>query len=124
MQDVVKILIEKDGRYLFVKRGPNESKAGYWSLPTGGVEPGESQADAVVREAMEEVGLVVRPLAKFRETTNADGNYRLHWWRVILVGGEARAMCDEVAEIRWVLPETVATLSPIFEELIDYFKAL
>jgi ADP-ribose pyrophosphatase YjhB (NUDIX family) len=34
---------------------------GWWSLPAGHVEGGESCVDAVVRETAEEIGVVVRP---------------------------------------------------------------
>lgn len=124
MQDVVKIIIEKQGRYLFIQRGEAESKAGYWCLPTGTVEPGESQPDAVAREALEEVGLVVRPIAKIHETTTADGLYRMHWWSVIVSGGIEHAASSEVAQIKWVTPEQVEALKPCFDDIIQYFKTL
>ena len=34
----------------------------FWSLPAGAIEPGESPAEALVREVWEETGLKVRPL--------------------------------------------------------------
>lgn len=34
----------------------------YWSLPAGAIEPGESPAEAVVREVWEETGLTIKPL--------------------------------------------------------------
>ena len=46
------------GRLLVVRRGHAPS-AGLWSVPGGRVEPGESEAEAVVREVAEETGLAV-----------------------------------------------------------------
>ncbi len=36
---------------------------GQWSLPGGAIDPGESAAEAVVREVFEETGLNVRPVS-------------------------------------------------------------
>lgn len=49
------------GRLLLVRRAHAPS-AGLWSVPGGRVEPGESEAEAVVRELAEETGLAVRPV--------------------------------------------------------------
>ena len=47
------------GRLLLIRRG-TEPNRGRWSVPGGRVEPGESPADAVEREVLEETGLRVR----------------------------------------------------------------
>jgi len=50
-------VFDSDGRILLVRR----SDDGGWCLPCGWVEPNESPAEAAVREAREETGLIVRP---------------------------------------------------------------
>jgi ADP-ribose pyrophosphatase YjhB (NUDIX family) len=52
------IVRDRDGRILVVRRGrpPGER---LWSIPGGRVEAGETDAEAVVREVLEETGLVV-----------------------------------------------------------------
>ena len=47
------------GRLLLIRRG-HAPNAGLWSVPGGRVEPGETEAVAVVREVAEETGLTVR----------------------------------------------------------------
>ena len=49
---------DDDGRLLLVRRR-NEPGAGRWSVPGGRVERGETDADAVRREVLEETGLHV-----------------------------------------------------------------
>jgi 8-oxo-dGTP diphosphatase len=56
--------IVRNGHILMVRernRGPDGRHDGleYWTLPGGGVEPGESAEQALRREVREEVGLVV-----------------------------------------------------------------
>ena len=45
------------GRYLVQQRLPGKSRALLWEFPGGKVEPGESDAQALVREAREELGV-------------------------------------------------------------------
>jgi ADP-ribose pyrophosphatase YjhB (NUDIX family) len=53
------ILVESnDGRVLLVQRA-NEPYRGWWMLPAGFVEYGDSAADTALREATEETGLIV-----------------------------------------------------------------
>src|SRR4030067_637782 len=54
----VGVLIEKDGRYLLIRRAADPDK-GMWSVPGGLVEVGERVRDAALREALEETGLRV-----------------------------------------------------------------
>jgi ADP-ribose pyrophosphatase YjhB (NUDIX family) len=51
------VIFDRRGRLLLQQR----SDGGQWGLPGGSVEIGESVADAVVREVLEETGLTVRP---------------------------------------------------------------
>ena len=47
------IVPDSDGRILLIRRTDNN----YWSIPGGGVEPGESVSQAAAREVMEETGI-------------------------------------------------------------------
>jgi 8-oxo-dGTP diphosphatase len=51
-------LVERDGRYLVLQRG-QEPYRGRWELPGGFVEQGETPAEGVRREIIEETGLRV-----------------------------------------------------------------
>ena len=47
------IVTDEQGRMLLIRRTDNN----YWSIPGGGVNPGESVSDAVAREVKEETGI-------------------------------------------------------------------
>jgi 8-oxo-dGTP diphosphatase len=57
---VVAALIETGpGRFLVQQRLPGKSRGLLWEFPGGKVEPGETDAEALVREAREELGVVL-----------------------------------------------------------------
>ncbi|MFJ9774427.1 NUDIX hydrolase [Kitasatospora sp. NPDC101157] len=52
-------LIVRHGRLLMLRRAASDSWAGRWEPPGGGVETGESLAEALAREVQEEAGLAI-----------------------------------------------------------------
>lgn len=60
MQVVAAAVVRQSEGYWLVRRGPGMRDAGMWEFPGGKVEPGESVAQALVRELWEELGLRVR----------------------------------------------------------------
>lgn len=51
------LYVAPDGSVLMLRRSPTEKNfAGHWSLPGGGIEPGESPEAGAEREAIEEMG--------------------------------------------------------------------
>jgi len=97
------VIRDERGRLLLIKRG-HEPGAGLWSLPGGRVEPGESDEEALVREMLEETGLLVEPGPLVGRVTRPGtrgtvldiGDYA-----ATVVGGTLRAG-DDAADARWV----------------------
>ena len=120
---VVSAVLERDGRFLLGKRSPHKPAGGYWCPITGGVEAGEAQADAMVREVREETGLAVRAVAKVAECDTHDGRCVMHWWRVSsLDDAPARLANDEHTELAWVTLDEMKRLSPVFPEDVAIFE--
>lgn len=103
-------LIFDGERVLLVQRG-KAPLAGYWSLPGGAVETGESVKAALVREVLEETSLEVEvgELAEVFERIMPDlaGRTEYHYvlldYRCQVTGGKLAAGSDS-ADARWFSP--------------------
>lgn len=105
------IVRDPQGRLLMVQRG-HEPAAGTWSVPGGRVEAGESDAEAVAREVLEETGLVVSPgeLVGTVERLGPGGAiYEIFDYAAELVSGALRAATD-ATDARWVSEAEVLEL--------------
>src|SRR5262245_38530257 len=116
-------VIERGDAVLAIQRGPRGPYSGYWSLPSGRIEPGETQAAAVMREVAEEVGLAVSPGAKVWECPTDDGKFLLHWWTARPAGSSAELTLDprEVSAARWVTAAEFLALEPGFAGDREFF---
>ena len=57
-------VVDGAGRLLLLDcTDPHRPDVRWWELPGGGVEPGEDEVHALVREVLEETGIVVDPAA-------------------------------------------------------------
>lgn len=121
----VMIIIQKENKFLFGKRSLWKKAApGYWCPVSGKIEAGESEIEAVCREAWEEVGLRVETVKKLTEMDTQDGSGRLHFWLARIVEGEAYTKNDEHSEIGWFTLEELRELNPIFHEDLAILESL
>ena len=54
---VVGCFIEHDGKILLVKRHKAKESGDKWSCPSGKVDSGETEIEAIIREVFEETGI-------------------------------------------------------------------
>ncbi len=122
---VIAAVIERNGKFLLGRRSPAKKSApGYWCPLTGQKEVRETEQQAVAREVLEEVGLIVRPIKKLCEFDTRDKTARIHWWLVQIQAGEAAIRNDEHTELRWVTVDEMKLLAPFFQEDLVVFESL
>jgi ADP-ribose pyrophosphatase YjhB (NUDIX family) len=106
-------VFDGDGRLLLVRRADDRT----WCLPCGWVEPGESPAEAAVRETREETGYEVeadRLVDVFTRHASLDGDPHTQiavLYLCRLVGGEPSTSI-ETLDVAFRDPDAVATWHP------------
>ena len=126
-------VIDDSGHVLLEKR----SDCGLWGLPGGKIEPGESVADAAVREVKEESGLdirITRLLGIYSEPADRivvypDNHDERHLIDIVLeaaVSGGSLTLSEESLELKFFevarLPEDAVLAPPAREPMRDYEK--
>jgi 8-oxo-dGTP diphosphatase len=116
----VSIVRASDGRVLLAERTARQVAAGYWELPGGKIDPGESAAEAAARELEEEVGIRatgLRPWIAYEHAFRTK-RIRLRFFRVDGWTGEPRGR--EGQRLAWVHPAApeVAPLLPSNERVL------
>jgi 8-oxo-dGTP diphosphatase len=117
----VGVLRAPDGRVLLAERKAGKDAAGFWELPGGQIDPGESPVRAAARELLEEVGVHAIELAPWRvyEHDFPSKRVRLHWFHVRRWSGEPNGR--EGQRLAWVDPAgpTVGPLLPSNELVLS-----
>ncbi|HZA51519.1 MAG TPA: (deoxy)nucleoside triphosphate pyrophosphohydrolase [Myxococcaceae bacterium] len=101
---VVAALIADDSqppRYLVQQRLPDESRPLLWEFPGGKVEPGESDARALIRECQEELGVALEVGEPLWQTSHAYVDLRVHLavYRAWIREGQPRPL--HAHALRW-----------------------
>ena len=97
------VVTDGQGRLLMIRRG-HEPGAGLWSIPGGRIEPDETDAEALVRELLEETGLAVEvgPLLGSVQRPGLHGDViDIRDYAASVIGGTLRPG-DDAADARWV----------------------
>ena len=102
-------VVIEGAKVLLVRRGHAPLK-GEWSLPGGALELGETLQQGVVREVLEETGLVVEPAAMIEvldRITRDEASGRIHYHYVLIdfvcrVTGGTLLSGSDADEARWV----------------------
>jgi 8-oxo-dGTP diphosphatase len=124
-QLAVSAAIFRDGKVLLVRRARSPGK-GFYSLPGGRVEFGESLAVALHREVDEETALKIElmGLSGWREvlpSKNGHGHYVILSFAARWIAGEP-VLNEELDDFQWLAPDALGDLK-LTDGLPDMLEA-
>jgi 8-oxo-dGTP diphosphatase len=115
-QLAVSAAIFRDGKILLVRRATSPAR-GFYSLPGGRVEFGETLHAALHREVAEETALKIEivDLAAWREVVpeTGGGHYLIMSFAVRWSAGEP-VLNDELDDYKWLAPDALGELKMTF----------
>jgi 8-oxo-dGTP diphosphatase len=124
-QVVVGAAIVDGARHVLVaQRSEPAALAGFWELPGGKVDPGETDPAALVRECQEELGVTIELIARLGADLPIGKHGILRVWSARVVSGELTAI--EHAELRWIGADELDALTwlPADRPLLPQLHAL
>lgn len=106
VRQCVVALVERDGRVLLGQKLPGKGPyPDTWRLPGGGIEPGETNLEALKRELLEETGLELASAeAVLYQEDAAEKEGELWQWQFFIYRAEARGEVvagSDLAALRW-----------------------
>ena len=107
MTEVVAALIQKDGRFLICQRPAHKARGLLWEFVGGKVEPGESKAQALIRECREELGVTVTVQDVFMEVTHEYPDLTVHLTLFYARIAEGEPQKLEHNDLRWITPREI-----------------
>jgi 8-oxo-dGTP pyrophosphatase MutT (NUDIX family) len=119
--DVHLVLVNRDGRVLFGQRQNTGYEDGAWHLPSGHLEAGESVVAALIREAKEEIGIIIEEheveFTHVMHNSSSGGRvaffFTVHRW----TGEPENLEPDKCSGLRWF------PLGALPDHLIPYCRA-
>lgn len=124
MRVVSGLLATPDGRILMGLRKVHKLRPKLWELPGGKVDDGECDADAIVREWREELGVEIRatgyPLAESH--IDIETSIDVVLYRVVIVAGDPKQLDHE--QILYVWPSFAVRYMPCSPAFYLQYRAI
>lgn len=117
-------VIVRDGRFLLIRRSQRVVAPGLVCFAGGGVDPGESEQEALVREMQEELNVDVNPINRVWESISRSGSV-LGWWLAEIKDHQnPDPNANEVAEIFWLTADEILQRDDLLESMPLFFAAV
>ena len=121
MTEVVAALIyDEQRRFLICQRPAHKARGLLWEFVGGKVEPGETKAQALIRECREELGVTLRVGGVFTDVTHVYPDLTVHLTLFEAAISEGTPQLLEHNDLRWITPDKIGQFDfcPADEEIL------
>src|ERR1700674_1412199 len=117
-------VISRRNRLLVIRRSSQVVAPGAICFPGGGIESGETEAAALVREIDEELGAAVLPIRRLWQNVTA-WDVELSWWLADVDATAALAPNPaEVESVHWLAPDELIELPELLSSNREFLQAV
>ena len=104
---VAAALIRRGERFLICQRPRGKARGLLWEFVGGKLEPGETAAEALVRECRAELGITVLPQDVFMDIDHVYPDLTVHLtlFNAVITDGEPKKL--EHNDLRWITPDEI-----------------
>ncbi len=117
-------MVNRVGRLLVIRRSQQVVAPGAICFPGGGIEAGESETDALVREVEEELGVTATPLRRLWHSVTP-WNVDLAWWSAEFDPNEPLILnAAEVESVHWLAPQEILAATELLASNREFLQAI
>lgn len=100
-------VILRQNQFLTIRRSEKVAAPGKICFPGGGIQPGETEAEALVREIQEELGIASVVGSRLYENVTGWGTSVAWWLAHIEEDARVEINAEEVAQWNWMRPQAM-----------------
>lgn len=117
------MVVMREGRLLVIRRSKEVRAPGAYCFPGGGMEPGETEEETVVREMAEELSATAVPIRRLWQSVTP-WQVELSWWLAELSRDEPLTPNPaEVESLHWLTLEELQDLPELLESNRHFLDA-
>lgn len=115
-------VVLRDERLLVIRRSQLVRAPGMHCFPGGGIEAGETESQAVVREMQEELAVRATPIRRLWESVTL-WQVHLAWWQV-KIDADAMPVPNpaEVESFHWLTPAEILRLPNLLGSNVEFLE--
>ncbi len=126
MVEVVAALIWENDKFMICQRPANKARALLWEFAGGKVEQGETKEQALIRECMEELNIIVSVKKLFMDVVHEYPDITVHLSLFNAAIAEGTPQKAEHNDIKWITADEIDNyrFCPADMEILDRIKEL